>query len=145
MRPNRRFLGKQKGILRNQERLFSRKYQVKIISLTFLTGVIIWEIQVFLWSPIFRKQSFPVLHMFFKCRFWTIGDSFLKTKRGFSSEHSYWQKPPLFLKNTSWIQIYKLYSKTYFWEKTGKICKDVLNMKGEINTSRLLVWVDLWF
>ena len=43
--------------------------------------------------------------------------------------------------NTSWIQRYKLCSKTYFSEekKKGKICKDVLNMKDEIDTSKLLV------
>ena len=78
----RRFLSKQKCILRNYERLFSKTYQIKKNSLTFITRVISWEIQGFLWSPIFRKQSFPVLHILFKGSFWIAGDVFQKTKRG---------------------------------------------------------------
>ena len=43
------------------------------------------------------------------------------------------KKNPPFFKNTSWIRRYKLFSKTYFSEKIGKICKVILNMKGEMD------------
>ena len=43
---------------------------------------------------ILRMHNFPILHMFFKCRFWTTGYGFQNTKRGFSSRHTDLQKNP---------------------------------------------------
>ena len=66
----------------------------------------------------FKESKFPVLHVFFKDRFWKDGVVFQKTKRGFCSAWIFSRKPLSVFTNKFFTISYDLCPKTYFSART---------------------------
>ena len=111
------FLAKWKSILEFWKRFVFITPPAKKKSLIFPTGVIIWEIKVFHWSPIFRNKFFLFYTCFSKAVSGQHEMYFKKPREFFYSRHNGIQKPPSVSQTTSWIRRYRLCLKTYFSEK----------------------------